>query len=164
MNLYMRLGPAGEAVFDRLSNHQRLELLDILCAQREKDPLVSEAIGYARRHFSICTENRNTIAHAIHYGSERSPELFSRLMMRKKSSDKSKDNLYSFDAKTLRSVADDIQQTIWYVVGIVSFLYQRNEGGIPGVTRDALPDRPPQPNSLRPLQTAFSPESKKRQP
>ncbi len=145
-----------EAIFVRLSNRERVDILRDLALKQESDPAVRDAVLYGVKCFDLCAENRNTLMHIIHSWSEWNKE--NDLYGKKRSSDKSHDVWYLVTADELRKVADDMLATHQFVRLISMFLMRRRyeekgptQNALVLAMPDTLPNRPAQPSKLNPL-------------
>lgn len=149
INSYLPLGSLTEVIFDKLTNHERIDLLLSLAERQERDAAVQDRISVAARHFGICSENRNIIAHLIQTASKHTgPEAI--ILTRKKSSDKKRDVFYDLSKEELRRVAEEIQATLSYILDLTRYLHSRREAAIGAGKPLPLPKRPLPPCKLTP--------------
>ena len=135
-------GDYSESLFHNLNNRQRVDMLAALSRFGEKDKGAQEFILYALRCFDICTDNRNTMLHAIKEHSSTADSL--RLSKRAKNNP-ARTAYYELPLATLRRVADETAATLNLWVDLFLWLEERRVG-----QNRPLPDRPPQPYRLSP--------------
>jgi len=150
----------GQAVFHRLNNNQRIDILRQLIDESPDE--TADCVRHAILCFEICCENRNTLAHIVQEQFTTHDEEF--LHGRKKNSQKTQDLFFVLGLAELRRVADEILATYEFVIGISYYKFREwHELNYPGKPINSLagllprglntlPDKPPRPNKLNPLQ------------
>lgn len=140
----------SEAVFDRLTNRQRIDLIRQTVETLEMDAVALSQVQHTLKCFEICCENRNTLMHAIHYNTN---HLMQTLTFRKKSSSKSHDLFFTFTLEELRQVAEDMYHSLNHLIAVVKVLEARNPTDRATISDDQTwPEKPAKPRKLNPHQ------------
>jgi hypothetical protein len=149
---------APALIFSRLNNQYRIDILK-LYVETEADPAVKSRVEAFLSAFGTCTENRNFLAHAqIHGGALTLADLGKvferRLVLKKAPKGNPLSANYTFlELTELRQLADDIEATNNFGVGLYFFMAARRVGGsftLAGgaVHKPALPEIPAPPRQL----------------
>jgi hypothetical protein len=153
---YLEAGQeASEAIFYRLTNRERVDVLRELIRGKETDMAVQDLASHAVDCFDVCTENRNILMHLIHSWSEwnKKADLFAK----KRNSSKTKDVFYFLTAAQLRKIADDMLASKQFTRFLSMRLYRRNlakNGEVAGLATtlpDTWPQKPPKPDKMNSL-------------
>jgi hypothetical protein len=153
----------SEALFARLSNNERSNILKLLSEQCKAEE--SSHLAHAVECYDVCTENRNTLAHIADDCSSDDPMTF---LGRKMNSAKTKINFYPLGLTTLRQVADDMIAAYEFAMAISFYRFCRHararatgqEAPSSLVTLilehgpTTLREKPPLPSKLSPLPPA----------
>lgn len=135
-------GDYSASLFHGLNNRQRVDMLTAISRFGEKDKAAQELMLYAIRCFDICTDNRNTMLHAI---KERSSTTDTLRLSKRARNNPERTTYYELPLTTLRRVADDTAATLNLWADLFLWLEDRRYGQL-----RPLPDKPLQPYRLTP--------------
>jgi hypothetical protein len=138
-------GDYSEALFQKLNNRERCDMLEALVRFGEANAALRQLIFDAIRYFGICTENRNIVMHAI---AEADAVAGIFRISKKAKNEAGRINFYEVPLETLRRIADDTTATFTLWSKLLYWLRARQMGE----RLRSLPDIPPQPYTLSPLQ------------
>ena len=144
-------GNIGEAIYSRLTNKERADVMRLVTLRYAADQDLADAINHAILCFNICTENRNILMHLVHDRIDEQLNIHA-----SKKSSAHKDAFYEISLTKVRQIAEDMHATLTYVVDLLMFVVRRL-GDPDGENLDflgpnTLPKRPAQPSTLIPLQ------------
>jgi hypothetical protein len=105
---------AARALFHKLNNRDRVDLLTDFVNHNEKDAAVKRIILSCINYYDICTENRNILMHAIYFNPNLKPDQ-SPLLVKKAKNDYKREVHYDVPLHELRKVADDM---VWPAPGL----------------------------------------------
>jgi hypothetical protein len=168
-NIFQKTMPTdsvfSEKLYHKLNNRDRTDLLSAIIKKSDRADDIKDAILYLLNSYSICTENRNILLHAILEGAD--TEILS--LSKKASQDPTRENQFRIPLADLRLVADQMSEAFLYALQIHTAISARENrrprasaasdsffrdvmSGINGVIQgfESLPDKPPKPRALVP--------------
>jgi hypothetical protein len=165
----------SEAMYHKLNNRDRVDLLAAIVRESSKEDDIKEAILHLLTCYSICADNRNILMHAILESAD--ADIIS--LSKKASRDPTRLIEFRIPLVDLRAVADEMAKTFVYAMRLQSAMDARSRpktelsGLIPrsfqtdGMLESfaALPSQPPKPKALTPYQASatqgaeFTPQS-----
>jgi hypothetical protein len=159
-----------DLVYFGLSNRQRSDFVAAVVAAEEQNPKAIECIKHLLTCFDDCVQNRNILLHAIH-GPQRTPTSLTRPARKRLSEDASREVFFDVNLARLRESADAARTTYEYLQELLFWLTERRrmerQLPLPDIPRDtpwSLPEKPPRPGRLIPLQLGPAPGKQKRPP
>lgn len=150
---------AAEALYHKLNNRERIDLLTALLGQNEKRPDVQTSVLHLVACYDICTENRNILMHSI----TTAPDAQGMFRLGKRArNDPKRTTEFQVDTTKIRQIADETSDI--FDAAVMLHLWLHNGGP----NRDAnvsivmgwpeppapvpLPPIPPKPRKLIPYQ------------
>lgn len=130
----------AERLFHDLNNRVRIDMLKAIIEQVEKDTRIKDNMIYALWCFDICTENRNTLMHAMMGGTN---ETIFQLAKRSRKNPL-KFLYYKLPIDELRSIADACAETYMFIFQLTSWVQEEEWEDGPG----PFPDKPTLPRRL----------------
>ena len=142
----------GKKAFALLGTASRLDYLK--CAVRTWNmPGVTELVDEFALHFSICSENRNLVAHAIYSRDwEALPEIRHALIKAPKNKPHSEINFFPVDETSMLAIANDCAETYQFGMRIFSYILTLPGHTLEGMPlmRMPLPEKPARPSKMTP--------------
>ncbi|HZR74047.1 hypothetical protein [Bradyrhizobium sp.] len=154
MGKQMTSSNAGNYLFERLSNAERMDLLKRLYREQVGGTDLADRLDWFVKGFGICAENRNILMHSEPHGrTTNALQIISGLELRKASkSNPGVHNFISLKLEELRKVADDIDAFASFGFDLSIYQIARELGGVIRLAtreiRPTLPDNPPEPVHL----------------
>jgi hypothetical protein len=158
---------AARALFHKLNNRDRVDLLTDFVNHNEKDAAVKRIILSCINYYDICTENRNILMHAIYFNPNLKPDQ-SPLLVKKAKNDYKREVHYDVPLHELRKVADDMVNSFRLAIELNGFLARRRflnslaatnpATGYPKIGPNPLPEKPPKPHRLSPYRPLAIPK------
>jgi hypothetical protein len=153
---------AGNYIFERLSNAQRLDLLKQLYNSAVGGFELAARLDWFVSGYGVCAENRNILMHSETSSDQANAlQIASTLELRKYSKNNPGSlNFISLKLSELRNVADDIDRFTQYGLDLAICEIARRSGGKINLAgreiQPSLPDKPPEPIhlTLAPLKDA----------
>jgi hypothetical protein len=151
--------PIAEHIFQKMTNEERISLIQKLADIYEADPIGKTEIEYALTHFQICAENRHNLLHS------RLQMALEDVLAVEKQARGSPDKILEFHLKVgdLRRTADEMMAgfnfmiQLWWYFDKRDHFFAQKEGYRQGVMPDppegeapTLPKRPPKPRKINP--------------
>jgi hypothetical protein len=146
--------PLAKYLFDMLNNQERLNTIRELVGTFERDPVMIDHIDHLLMHFSECIKNRHMLMHA----RTKMPPLDGFLHLEKEANrDPNRLLTFKLSLEDLRQAADDMMQGADYLLSIWRYRATKEQlsGGrkyFSGVPTLVLPEKPPRPRIVNPLQ------------
>jgi hypothetical protein len=150
-------GKFSKALFERLNNRERVDLLSAVASKNEKEQEVKDAVLHFLLCYDICTTNRNILAHVRKEGAAANIIKFSKPA----SNDPTRKIHFDLPLTTLRLVADQIGDAFNFGMDL-AFWLSRRENPLDQMRElmvepyrsqpwpGPLPDKPQKPQMLTP--------------
>jgi hypothetical protein len=164
-NIFEQCAPLQQdfaaALFHKLNNRERIDLLTAFVNQNENDPAVRSAVLSCINHYEICTENRNILMHSIYFNpSHKGLEMA--FLVKRAANDPRREVHYDVPLPDLQKMADETVETFRFALNLYGFLGRRDwirkHPAPPKRLPNALPDTPPKPHRLTPYQPPIAPK------
>jgi hypothetical protein len=109
-----------KALFHKLNNRDRVDLMSAFAKKNEQDPEIRDAILHCVLCYDICTENRNILMHSTYFDVGDAVKLVKRA-----SKDPTREIHFDVPLGQLRRLADETAGAFVYAVGVFGFISRK---------------------------------------